>query len=362
MVVGFGNASGVHSGSAYELSFGDLAEETTYAGGVEEYNYKGNNTRETLRKRQGQRIQKDRYTTTNEYASGTSYSSTSGNLPVLIPIYVDTAIINLTRKETPLYEMLPKRAIRGKTYDWNRLTTLNTAAFKIEGAAQAVADDTYGRSTTQIKYAYAIGKVTGPAQATTAGYVDMLRQEVMTHTRALVQLIENKILTGDAATNAEEFSGFDTLITTNTEDLSGAEFTLDNLRTHIRYCRQGGSTIVGGGNPNLIVMNMIDYDKLKGLIQGWLRYPAPTVSIAWGIQTMEFEGLPIIYSKFANITAGSRRVYILDTSVTFMGVLQDITYEDLAKVDDANKFMLKWYGALIIQAESWCSMIYGIGA
>ena len=366
METGFQSVN-VDTNSAYELSFGKMAEGTIYAGGVSEYENKMYDRREDLRKEQNERVQKDiavrkdRGSVSDIYASGTSYTATSGSLPILIPIYVDADIINLVRKETPLYEMLPKKAVRGKTYDWNQLSTLNTASFLNEGASLPVSDDAYTRVTTPIKLAYATGKVSGFAQAAMTGYIDILRQEVMTHTRALVQLIEQTTLTGDASTTAVEFSGFDKLIATNATDKSSAEFVLDDLRTSIRLCRQGGATIVGGGNPNLIVMNLVDYDKLKGLLQAYLRYPAPTYSIAWGIQTMEFEGLPIIFSKFANITTNSRRIYILDTSVVFYAILQDITYQDLARVDDANKFMLKWYGALIIQAETWCAQIYGIG-
>lgn len=357
----FGNSASVHAPSAYELSFGDMPEDTVYAGGVETYNYKANDKRETLLKKQSEKIQKDRMTSTDEYTAGTLYSSTSGSLNVLIPIYVDTAIVDLVRKETPLYEMLPKRATRGKTYDWNDLSTLNSAAFKLEGAAQAVSDDTYGRHSTPIKFAYAVGKVTGPAIATMSGYIDILREQVMTHTRALAYLLEETILTGDASTNPEEFSGFDTLITTNTTNKSGAALTIDDLRNSIRYARQGGkTTIVGGGNPNLIVTNLATIDEIKALLQAWLNYPAPLTSLAWGIQTIEFEGIPIIASKFASITSSAKRLYVLDTSKIFLAVLQDMTYEDMAKVDDANKFMIKWYGALVMTAESHCAMIYGI--
>lgn len=105
----FGNTLNVNAGSAYELSFGNMPEGTVYSGGVDSTAYKSNDRREVLRKRQAQLIQKERTSSTDEYASGTLYSTTSGNLPVLIPIYVDSSIINLVRKETPVYDMLPKR-------------------------------------------------------------------------------------------------------------------------------------------------------------------------------------------------------------------------------------------------------------
>ena len=232
----FGTMTGsIYADGVFKSSFGNLSPEATYAGGVETYNYDAKTFRDDFRKELAQSTQKiallrkERMTSTDEYASGTNYSTTSGNLATLIPIYVDTNIIDMVRKETPLYEMLVKRAIRGKTVDWRQITTLNSAKFKLEGASQGTEDDGYTAQSTPVKYCYANGQVTGPMQAAGAAFINMLRQEVMTHTRSLVYAIEEAIITGDASTNAEEFSGFDTLITTNTTDKSSAEFDLDDV-------------------------------------------------------------------------------------------------------------------------------------
>lgn len=359
----FGNTTNINAGSAYELSFGNMPEGTVYSGGVDSTAYKSNDRREVLRKRQAQLIQKERTSSTNEYASGTLYSTTSGNLPVLIPIYVDSSIINLVRKETPVYDMLPKRAVRGKTYDFNQLTTLNTASFLNEGSALNDNDDTYTRQSVKIKLAYAVGQVTGFAQAATAGYIDMLRQEVQTHTRSLVQAIENTIFNGDETVNAEEYDGLINLVTTNTTNKAAAALTLSDIRNSIRQARAGGFSgglANGGGNPNLIAVDMATYDVIKGLMTSYLRYTPPTTTIGFGIQTYEFEGIPVIYTKFLSTTSGSRRLFVLDTSVLFMAVLQDLTYQDLARTSDSNKFMLKWYGSLVLQAEQFCAMIFAI--
>jgi len=49
-------------------------------------------------------------------------------------------------------------------------------------------------------------------------------------------------------------------------------------------------------------------------------------------------------------------------SVVEMRVLQDLTYEDLAKTNDSEKFMLKIYEAFLIKATSFCSSITEISA
>lgn len=345
---------------AYDISFGDMPE-GIYAGGVK--NYKSNDKRETILKNVAERIKKDLITTGNEYASGLNYSAIAGNLPVLIPIYVEKEIIDLVRRECPLYELLPKRAIQGKFYDFNQMTARNVAAFLAEGAALAVSDDTYGRTVVAMKYAYATGKVSGPSMASMRGYIDILREQVQTHTQSLVQLLENEIINGSVAVNPLGFNGLVISIVTNVVPLAGAALQIADMRNAIRQAKAGGIVAalpVGGGNPNLIVTDLVTVDDVKALLQAWLRYPAPTVSLAWGIQTVEFEGLPIISSKFMTTLAANKIMLVLDTSKVFLAVLQDIVLEELARTDDGNKFMLKWYGALVVTAEMHCAQITGI--
>ena len=60
--------------------------------------------------------------------------------------------------------------------------------------------------------------------------------------------------------------------------------------------------------------------------------------------------------------SGSKAIYFLDSTVVELRVLQDMTYEPLAKTNDSEKFMLKIYEALIIKATGFCSSITEISA
>jgi len=361
---------GSYSSAYFDECFGKfgITEGMVYKGGVdsEEYQYHDELVKKMVNKAFGDALlTKERGTTTSEYASGTNYSSTSGNLPTLIPIWVSPDIINLSRKETPVYELLPKVAVRGKFYDWNTATFASTnARFLAEDAALPEYDDTYTRNVVQMKYCYAVGRVTGPMQVASRGYIDMERQEILMKTRALLQKIEYTILNGDTSSDPLEFDGLGALISTNSIDLSSASLSIANLRTAILYARQGGTSWAanqGGGNPNLIITDLQTLDDIKGLLQAYLRYNGPMTSIAWGLQTIEFEGLPIVASKFMTTTSGSKALYVIDTSVVKMGISLDITMERLAKTNDSNKFMIKWYGALLVLAEKFCAKIINIG-
>ncbi len=297
-------------------------------------------------------IQKVRQTGTDVYATGTIYDDTSGSIDVLIPIFLQPEIRDIVRKEAPLFEMLKKVAIKGMTYEKDVLSTRNTAAFKNDDAAQDVKDDTVTRVTVRVKYAYAVGRVTGPIMATSRAFIDIERHQIESHTRALVELIEDKIFNGDASANSEEFSGLSTLLTTNSITVSAA-LDIDKIRNYIRRAKQGAaSSVTGTGHPDLIVVDLATFDDIKKLLQSFLRYN-DTNNLKWGVQAVWFEGIPIISSAFLDVTGGSKELYVLDTSTLGLAILQDITFERLAKVNDSNKFFIRWYGALFVEAEKF---------
>lgn len=316
---------------------------------------------------------------------------TGGTLPVLIPVYVDPEIIDLTRRATPLVELIPRVTNYGKTADYNQITALGSAFWAEEDASMTEVNDTYVRKSVTIKYGYAVGRVTGPMFAASkqylasGGYVDALSLEVKNKTISLKRLEEETILLGDASSNwtdyngttqvaAYSYNGLYQLITNANSnnlggsssyrtDMGGASLGIDNIRLAVRTPR------TSGGEPNLIVVDYATYDRIKALIQDQLRYVS-TTTIAWGITTVSFEGLPIIASRFLSTTAGTgamvpstgRSLFVLDTNVIEMRVLQDVSYEELAKTNDSIKFMLKVYEVLICKAPQFNHVIYDIGA
>jgi hypothetical protein len=178
---------------------------------------------------------------------------------------------------------------------------------------------------------------------------------------------------GSTITGASSFDGLWNLISNANScnlggsssyrtDNAGVAISIGAIRTAIRTCR------TAGGEPNLIVCDYATYDNIKSLIQDLLRYVS-TTTIAWGITTMSFEGLPIIASRFLSTTAGAgsgvpadaRSMFFLDTNVIEMRVLQDVSYEELAKTNDSIKFMLKAYEALVVKAPQFNHVIIDIG-
>jgi hypothetical protein len=111
-------------------------------------------------------------------------------------------------------------------------------------------------------------------------------------------------------------------------------------------------------------------DILKGLLMEFQRY-VDTTRLAWGIETLSFDGIPVIGSRFLadrgigfGQTTGTyltpdgyRWMMLFDTDVLEMRVLQDIVFERLAKVNDSDKFMLKLYETVINKAPEFNAAI-----
>lgn len=305
-------------------------------------------------------IQKDRYTASEEVTTGTTYSSTSGNIP-MFPLYVEPGILDYTIKAHPMYVMIQKKQVRGKFLEYNYRSAKPTASWKYERAGLAESDDTLDRLTVEIKFAYAVGKITGPAMAVwnSLGY-NILQEEINTQREALLDLIEEAIISGDKDTNAYEFDGFDNLISSCYINKSSSAVGLDDIRLGIRYARQRGISAVNGtGNPNLMVTNYATFDAVKALIMPWQRFNDTTL-MNWGITSIVIDGIPMIVDPFASITANSKVIYILDMSTWELGVLKDITYRQLPADGDFDKFMLSTYIVLNCKDEASNCRIYGI--
>ena len=369
-----GNISSANTGGAYAASFGAMPSGTRYQEvdlkSISELNYNVD-----MRPQLNDAVELGMKALNTQ----TGGAGTAGY--ALVPIYVDPKIVDTTRKYTPLVELFPRVSNMGMTADYNNLTVKGGGFVAGEDGALAEQDNTYDRYSTPIKFLYAVGRVTGPAVAAIPSYVMMGMQpaggatgsfgdssapnakqlEVLVQTRAIRELEENLIINGDASTNALQFSGIIKLMgATNTVDKNTAALALADIDTAIQYAFDDG------GRPNLAVCSSGVYTDLLGLLTAKIGYLQPVQQVFWGFSTIVLNTMvgqvPVIPSMFMSNTSGSKAMYFLDMSVVEMRVLQDLTYEDLAKTNDSEKFMLKIYEALIIRNPAFCASITEISA
>jgi len=366
--------SGFSYGNAYQTSFGNLPSGTRY--------------QEVDLKSFGElKYNIDLRPTLNEAAAigmkalGTQTGGAGTAGYALVPIYVDPKIVDQTRKYTPLVELVPRVSNMGMTADFNNIVSKGGGFTAVEDAALAERDNTPDRFSTAIKFLYAVGRVTGPAIASMPSYIlhglnpqggatgafgdssapNAKQLEVLLQTRAIRELEENLIVNGDASTDATQFSGIITLMgATNTVDKNSSALSLDDIDLAVQYAFDDG------GRPNLAVCSSGVYTDLLGLLTAKIGYMTPVQQVFWGFSAIVLNTMvgqiPVIPSMFMSNTSGSKAIYFLDMSVVEMRVLQDLTYEDLAKTNDSEKFMLKVYEALIIRNTAFCSSITEISA
>ena len=361
---------GIDCKSSYSQSFGALTDKTRYVDPVS-----GNDLRGTLNETLKTGIARMKALSTTSGGAGTAGYA-------MIPIYVDPRVVDQTRKETPLVELIPRVTNQGMYADYNVITAKGGGFTAAEDAALAETNTTYDRASTAIKFLYSVGRVTGPTQAampsymlegfqpqggglgnssfSNAGAPNAKQMEVLVKAREMRELEENLIINGDASTTTTQFSGIVKLQdTTNVVDLDGAALTYDDIETAITYAIQDG------GRPKLAVASPTVVQDIRKIIIDTYRYnPSDNaggvlpfgIAPALVLDTMAGR-VPVIFSRFLSDTSGAKQIYFLDTDWIEMRVLLDMTYEEFGKTNDSNKFMLKIYECLIMRNTAFNSFI-----
>ena len=357
--------------SVYQHSFGPLQDKSIITDGI------GGNT--DLRPMLDNAMVKGFKALTPE----TGGAATAGY--ALIPVYVDSRIVDQSRKYTPLVELIPRVTNMGMTADYNIITAKGGAETAGLDAALAESNDTYDRQSVAIKFLYSVGRVLGQTQAAMPSYIlegfqpsgagntagspfgpssapNAKQIEVLLKARAMKELEENLIINGDASSDATQYSGIVKLQgTTNQLDLDSAPITWDDVETAIQYAFDDG------GRPKLgIASSSVVADLRKIMIDSYRVSPSDLGGeIVFGIPSRLILDtmvgpIPVLPSMYLSNTSGAKQIYFLDTDYIEMRVLQDMTYEDLAKTNDSNKFMLKIYEALIMRSTPFNSFIDNI--
>ncbi len=309
----------------------------------------------------------------------------------LIPVFVDPRIVDQTRKFTPWVELIARVSNQGNLADFNKITAKGGAQTDFEDSSRDEANDTEERDSTAIKWLYSTGRVTGPTQAAMPSYIvqglqpsgtgtdtatfgsptapNAKQYEVLKKSRAIRELEENLIWNGNATTSAisgnpdtTEYDGIVTQqSTTNQTDKSSADLTWDDIEDTVKlaYDDSGRPTLAGSDSSSLSDIRKIMIDSFRFSPKDMVGTAGFGVPARVVVETM-VGPIPIIPSQFLTNTTGAKQVFFLDMEFIEMRVLQDMTFEDLAKTNDSSKFMLKIYEALLLKATLFNSFIDNI--
>ena len=376
-------SKGMTAASNYEHSFGPLADKTPYVNGWA----MGRDGKSLDLRPKLQSAMELGYQRIQQKALGPESGGAGTAGFALVPVYVDPRIVDRSRKYTPMVEMIPRVTNQGMTADYNVITAKGGAYSAGLDAPLPEADDTEVRESQDIKFLYSVGRVLGPMQAAMPSYIlegfqpsgagnvagntfssaganNALQEQVLTKSRAMKELEENLIFNGDASTDETQFNGI--IIqqsTTNQNDLSAAALTWDDVEDTVQLAFDSG------GRPKLAVGSSAVITDLRKIMVDVFRYtPDQLVSgavLPFGVppqvvlQTM-VGPIPALPSMFLSNVSGAKQLWFLDTDFIEMRVLQDMTYEYLAKINDSKKFMLKIYECFVMRAPSFNAYIDNI--
>ena len=265
----------------------------------------------------------------------------------LMPSFIDPSIVDRTMVDTPLVRLLPRRASRGRSYVYDAVTAKVLGKFLGDDAPLNDFVDTRTTTATQMKYLYAVGRVTGPALASAQGFINLFSEDLRVKLDAMNEALENEIVNGNTSTNANGFDGLRTSISTNSTSNAGAAITLELVEEDCN------TVFEANGRCDLIVTDGYTYNILIGLLRDFQRnIEQPSADMSFGIpEQFMFNGIRVVKTRKMPTTAGSREILYLDTRYVFLAVLQEMTYVELAKMNDSDKYFLKWYGSLVVTAE-----------
>ena len=341
----WGGSQEIDSESLYKASFGDMPDETVYEDGFGKI--------ETMVDDGG-----DVVVSNESLHKAVNVGASSGAAGyALTPIVWDRDVVDITRKLTPLLTLIPKVTNKGKVAQYYKITARGAAGWGAEDPALSESDDTKEEASESIRYLRVVGRVTGVAQIAGAHFESSMQREVINKTQSMNEAIEEAMLTGNNATNQYQPDGLQQLLTANTDDVAGA-VSLSDVTELVNQC------FVDKGAPNLLITDPFTATDLIEQQMDYVRYTDPNITIAWGLQVPSIQTvvgrLPMLISQFMPSTTGSRRVFCINTNYVQRRVLQDITFERLAKTSDSEKFMLKTYSTLINKFPEGMGQLTGI--
>ncbi|MFA7142694.1 MAG: DUF5309 family protein [Candidatus Dojkabacteria bacterium] len=353
-VAKFVNPGAVDTEGVYKFSFGDTPHETMYSGPLEAGQDCFPEMPEVIKT-----WQERTFGTVQKASNVGAASGSAGYVPM--PLAYDSGVIDITRRFTPIKALIPKVTNLGLTANYFRITAREDGTWGKEDPALEEADDTSKLESEVIRYCRITGRVTGVAQSGGAHFANTMRREMMNKTQSLNETIEDTLLNGNNNTNPYQPNGLRVLVGTdsaaNTENLSGADPTMEDIDDMVNKC------FIDKGAPNLLITDPFTASKLKRQIMQTVRYTDPYTTVAWGLKALSVNTvvgeIPLIVSQFMPTTASAREILVLNTRFLEQRVLQDITFERLAKTSDSEKFMLKVYMTLINTFPEGMGKIYG---
>lgn len=286
-----------------------------------------------------------------------------------LPVYPLEDLTNLTDRNTPFWDMLPKLTSRTKTVTQDSVTDLAQPQIGGERSVPADGDDTYQPQQLSMTYYRVRGSVSGPMQLSSRPVRNAQAVEQRNKSKAMGQFSANLSLNGsptggttDGSINDERgYKGARTLAVDNTRTFNpangaGGLITKGDVRQNIRRAgAQGGSPASIAHYTDFKTLTDLK-DNLDDVNQVEIR-GGPEGTISFGARGVMVDGTPVFHDDFMPTTPhdGStnptgREMLTVDMRFHSVRDLANLTMEPLAKTQDADEFFMKRYSVYMMAA------------
>ena len=301
-------------------------------------------------------------------------SSSTGSY--LMHVIADEGVTYLYKRPYALQALIPVEANKGRQALWDVIGPyeFGTSFFGTEDQTfQGESDPTTHNRSEFIKYMFTVGRVTKAAQFAGRAQTpsrDMLAIRIDTAQDALRALRERRMLgvTSDVSdttfayqsASTNEYKGLYELIQTNTSGTTGTQTwiastgntykaIMNDLDTSYRYMLKFGM------QPNLALCDLRTFSTIR---QGLMEYfrTEPIKEFVQGVAKINLvfpaaTGLPLVPHPFMSQAASYGTVMLIDTRLIARRALWQDTYEDLAKMNLSQKFVVSAAETLIDKSD-----------
>lgn len=278
-----------------------------------------------------------------------------------LPVYPQEDLTNLTSRNTPFWDMLPKITSDTKTVDQDSVTDIASPSIGGERSVPADSNDTYQGQSLSMTFYRIRGSVSGPMQLASATLRNAQAVEQQNKSRAMAHFSENLALNGaptggttDGTINDEKaYSGVRTLAQNNgeTTDVGGATITVQDVRDNYRKAVEQG----GDGSSVVHITDLKTLTDLKNALDDTNQIEivgGPDGTINFGAKGVAVDGVPVLPSDFmpqeaqSTSNPGGRNFLTVDMRFHSVHDLSSLVMEPLAKTEDADSFFMKRYSVM----------------
>ncbi len=304
-----------------------------------------------------------------DHVAKTAITSTSAQY--FIPTFIDPTLIDVVKRKTPYLALVPKKTMAGQTANVPRRTAGVTPEFLTDaGGAITINAQTYNDVNATVKFLYAAGQVTGPAERTSETTINLLQANIQHTFLDLQQYKESILMRGRISAGTKGWAGgyltvaqgYDGIFKRVHEDASQNETELaGGASIEVGDIDDMAELIIdGGGNPDFGVCDTNTAKELMRTARTHQRLGSHEINIGAPIGKIEIDGIPIFSTTQLPRTANNRSIFLSDMRAAELRVLQPDTYREVAQtMNDTKQYFWKCYETMIVPGPEWAATTNG---